>query len=238
MENDMTNDRDKIKEKVKKLFALSKSSNAHEAAAALEMAQKLMEQYGLDYRDTYHGEIREDEVTGNSGPHPPEYEVYLAHSIARAFGCRCAYGYIPTNYKTPKYGHTFVGIEHRVTIASFISEVLLRKLKQARKDYLKTLYRMKNRKNKICRADEFCSGWVCEVVSKLKAFTREPEEDQALERYLKHLNRGTNLTTIQRQAVKGHEYDDWKKGREAAVYVQIQQGVEGQERGARLLSVR
>jgi hypothetical protein len=32
-------DLDKIKDKIKKLFALSKSPNANEAAAALEMAQ-------------------------------------------------------------------------------------------------------------------------------------------------------------------------------------------------------
>ena len=43
----MKTDIDKIKAKIKKLFALSQSPNANGAAAALETAQKLMGEYGI-----------------------------------------------------------------------------------------------------------------------------------------------------------------------------------------------
>jgi hypothetical protein len=39
---------ERVKEKIKKLFALTKSSNANEASVALEMAQKLMAAYGIE----------------------------------------------------------------------------------------------------------------------------------------------------------------------------------------------
>jgi hypothetical protein len=45
------NDLDKIKIRIKKLIALSKSPNENEAMAALEKARRLMEEYGLNEKD-------------------------------------------------------------------------------------------------------------------------------------------------------------------------------------------
>jgi hypothetical protein len=155
---------DKIKNKIKKLFALSKSPNANEAAAALEMAQKLIAEYGIIVSADGEFEIIEEDVKGNSGQRPPRYEVYLAIKIAEAFGAKVAYGIVKDDpnqeslFNNYAYGHTFVGVEHRVKIAAFIADVLLRKLKKARRGYIKTLIRVRITKNKIARADEFCLG--------------------------------------------------------------------------------
>jgi hypothetical protein len=237
---------DKVKSKIKKLFALSKSPNANEAAIALEMAQKLMAEYGVKRNEVGEFEIAKENIDGNSGTHPPKYEIHLAGKIADAFGCRIAYGVVRRvpksfygNYYTdPKYGHIFVGLEHRVKIASFIADVLLRKLKKARNEYLKKLNRVRLRANKIKRADDFCLGWVHTVVSKLCEFTNTPDERAAIDDYVANLNWGDDLKTISRKAVKKSGINDFANGRRAAAGIQIQHGVEGRENGVHLLEAR
>jgi hypothetical protein len=239
-------DTNKIRDKIKKLFALSKSPNASEAALALEMAQKLMAEYGVKLNGVGEFEIAEERIEGNGGVHPPQYEVYLAGQIAEAFGCRIAYGiarYIPKSfyssqrfyYDDPKYGHIFVGLEHRVKIASFIADVLLRKLKKTRNEYMRKLNRVRLRANKIKRADDFCLGWVHTVVSKLHEFANTPDEQAAIDNYVANLNWGDDLKTISRKAVKNSGINDFANGRRAAADVQIQHGIEGRESGTRLL---
>ena len=168
---------DKIKAKIKKLFALSKSPNANEAAIALEMAQKLMIEHGIKRNDVGEFEVIEEDIRGNSGERPPKHESYLTSMIADAFGCRSAYGYQGHSENWHSYyGYTFVGLEHRVKIACFVAEVLLRKMKKARKEYMGQLNRVRNKTNKIKRADDFCLGWVWTVVNKLNQFTNTPDE--------------------------------------------------------------
>jgi hypothetical protein len=229
---------DKIKDKIKKLFALSKSPNANEAAAALEMAQKLMAEYGVKYAGSGEFEITEIEVKANGGEKPPRYEVYLMGVIAEAFGCQCAYGrcFLPDHLPDIKYSyhHTFIGLEHRVKIATFIADVLLRKLKNARSAYIKTLGKVRIRKNKISRADDFCLGWAVTVASKLHEFANTPDEQAAIDMYVANLGWGDELKTIKRKSVR-RDLNDFVKGRKAAADVQIQHGVEGKGAGALLL---
>jgi hypothetical protein len=235
------NETDKIREKIKKLFALSKSPNANEAAAALEMAQKMMKAYGIKRSEAGEFEVIEEEVKGNGGEKPPRYEVYLVGEIAKAFGCRNAYGWVKLpgtdkyGFFNHAFGYTFVGLEHRVKIAAFIAEVLLRKLKKARSEYIKKLTRVRLRGNKIKRADEFCFGWAVTVASKLHKFANTPDEKAAIDRYVAGLNWGDNLKSISRGMEKRSGINDFVNGRRAASGVEIQNGVEGQEAGARLL---
>jgi hypothetical protein len=234
---------EKIKKKIKKLLALSTSPNANEAALALEMAQKLMAEYGVKINESGEFEITEERIDGNGGTHPPQYEIYLVAEIATAFGCRIAYGvvrHLPKSlygnyYDDFKYGHVFVGLDHRVKIASFIADILLRKLKKSRKEYMKKLNRVRIRANKIKRADDFCLGWAFTVVSKLHEFTNTPDEQLAIDNYVADLDWGDDLKTISRKKVERSGINDFASGRRAAKDVQIRHGVEGEESGARLL---
>jgi hypothetical protein len=228
---------DKIKAKLKKLFALSRSSNANEAAIALEMAQKLMIEHGIKRNDVGEFEIVEEDIKGSGNERPPKYEVYLTSNIATAFCCKIAYGWVKSISENSwgYFGHTFVGLDYRVEIACFISDVLLRKLKRARADYLKTLTRVRSRTNKIKRADEFCFGWAYTVVTKLIQLTLSDKELTAIDNYVAGLCWGKNLKTISRGTVKGSDIDDFAKGRRAAADVQIQNGITGHESQARLI---
>ena len=230
------NETDKIKDKIKKLFALSKSSNPNEAAAALAMAQKLMEEHGLIKTDIPTLDVNEDEATRSSGNKPPAYEIHLAVSIAMAFGCR-----VMLNQKYDmddlvlRNTYKFIGIDYHPQIASFIAAVLFRKLKRARTDYLKTLYRVKSRNTKIRRGDEFSKGWVSIVTQKLKTFSGTPEEETAMEMYMKKYANNPTVSGINRKAIGRYGHQDWYQGRKAGSGVEIQHGIEGQNSGVRLI---
>jgi hypothetical protein len=237
----MITDINKIKTKLKKLLALSRSSNANEAALALEMAQKLMIEHGIKRNEVGEFEIIEENIKGNGNEKPPIYEFYLFSKIATAFGCQTAYGYQKGQkldsgyYPSGYYGHTFVGLEHRVQIACFIAEVLFKKLKKARNEYLKNLTKVRSKINKIKRADEFCLGWSCTVVNKLNLFMNTNEEQKAIDNYVVSLNWGNNLKTVSRGGIKKSETNDFLNGRRAGTSVEIQNGIEGQKNGACLL---
>jgi hypothetical protein len=227
---------DKIKNKIKKLFALSKSPNANEAAAALEMAQKLMDEYNLIKTEIPTLDVAENEAPRSSGNTPPQYEINLAVSIAEAFGCKVLLNK-KLDLKNLVYQNTykFIGVDYRPEVASYIAAVLFRKLRRARAEYLKSLSRVRLRIAKIKRGDDFSRGWVSTVTKKLKANSGTPEENMALEMYMKKYANLTTTGGIDRGSVKKYEYLDWHKGREAGEGVEIQHGVEGKKSGVRLL---
>jgi len=234
-------DIDKIKTKLKKLFALSRSSNANEAAIALEMAQKLMIEYNIKRNEVGEFEVVEENIKGSGNIKPPLYEGHLISNIATAFGCSTAYGYqrekksASCNYSFGYYGFTFIGLEHRVKIAIFITEVLFRKIKKARIEYLKKLTKVSSKKNKIKRADEFCLGWSFTVVDKLNLFTNTNDEQKSIDNYITNLKWGNDLKTISRGSIKKSSINDFLNGRIAGADIEIQSGIEKQENAVYLL---
>jgi hypothetical protein len=232
----MKDDINKIKSKIKKLFALSKSPNANEAATALEMAQKLMDEYGLIKSEIPTLDVNEDEAPRASGNTPPQYEINLAVSTAEAFGCKVLVDR-KLDMKELVYRNTykFIGIDYRPEVASYIAIVLFRKLHRARAEYLKTLYRIRSRATKIKRGDEFSRGWVSIIVQKLNVFSGTPEENMALEMYMKKYINLETKSGIDRGTVKKYEHLDWYKGRKAGEGVEVQYGVKSRESGVHLL---
>jgi hypothetical protein len=214
-------DIENIKRKIKKLFALSASSNPNEAAAALEKAQGLMREYSVTvgFADLVNFE-RVEVKTNSRGRSAPRYEARLMNAIAKAFGCRRAYGYTGGDgrYKV----HDFIGPEHRVQIASYIAEVLLRKLRRERAAYIKSLYRVRKRYAKISRADEFCDGWACAVTKKLVEAKITSEEEKALDKYEQSLGWTTGKGPIRRIS---KNKNDWIGGYISGDDVEIQGGV-------------
>jgi hypothetical protein len=73
---------EKIKERVRKLLALSKSDNENEALAALEKANRLMEAYGLTAPD-----IQFESVSVPSTKTYVPWRVILANAVSWLYGC-------------------------------------------------------------------------------------------------------------------------------------------------------
>lgn len=79
-------------DRVRKLLALSESSNANEAAAAAAAAQRLMEQHGidaamLDTEDEPDEPVAEHHI-GDEGKRVATWRNALAYALARANGCK------------------------------------------------------------------------------------------------------------------------------------------------------
>lgn len=213
------NEIDKIKGKIKKLLALSRSPNPHEAAAALKMAQKLIAEYKVDQCAINSLDIGEEAAPTARRENPPVYEGVLTSNIARAFGCGKLY-YIRESGCTWR----FIGLSHRAQVAAFIAQVLLRKLRAARAEYVKTLYRVRSRYRKTQRADDFCAAWVQAVTGKLPEFAGStPGEKREIERFIK-INHPVLTGANPLRRTLGNR-NDLLRGRRAGEGVTLQHGV-------------
>lgn len=89
-------EKEKVMSKVEKLFRLSKSSNPHESALALEKAKTILNNYNLVYfevEEKENGVKVEDVIIGNR---IAEYKKHLLNTIAKFYDCkmifRCSRG--------------------------------------------------------------------------------------------------------------------------------------------------
>ena len=223
------NDIDKIKAKIKKLLALSKSPYPNEAANALKMAQELMDKYEVEQTDINNIEIDEDITSTIVRRAPPKYECVLFAKISDAFGCKLIHH---CRYSSCVW--RFIGLQHRAQVAAYIGQVLIRKLKSARTQYIKSLYRVRSKYRKTQRADDFCFAWVCTVTDKLSSFAGVNEAEQkAIANYVNknHPDLG-NLNFTNRSFGNG---DDYLNGCRAGERVHLQHGVGVDPRSSLLL---
>lgn len=211
-------DKEKALDKIKKCLALSKSANKHEAAQALKQAQALMKQYGIDEIDVELSAIQETDGL-KCAQTLPQWQAYLAGVVCSCFGVRSYTDYKlnTRNLNTDAY-LKFYGVSPRNELAAYAYEVLLRQIKAARAEYIKTqLSRVRLAKNKTFRANEFCIGWVVAVKRKVDVFANSERETQLLEQW----GEKNGLTAGKTRASKGKSYADrergWVKGQDAAL---------------------
>lgn len=178
-------DKEQALERIKKCLRLSKSDNEHEAAQALKHAQALMRQFGISSLDIELAEVTEAGV--RAPVNTPRWHLSLFNICRRAFGVD---GYINTDYRYSGSGYSkkvhfqFFGIAPKPELARYAFEILLRQLKIARREYMKTeLQRVRLAKNKKYRADEFCEGWASAVMGKVENFAMSAEEKRKLLAY-------------------------------------------------------
>jgi hypothetical protein len=215
------NEIEKIKAKIKKLLALSQSPNPNEAAIALEMAQKLMVEYNVAQFDINNIDIIEESTPTTNRKNPPLYEVLLVKKIQDAFGCDSLYV-----TKRNNCFWRFIGLRHRAEIAAYICQILIRKLKSARVEYIKTLYRVRSKYRKTQRADDFCFSWVYTVTKKLPKFAgiNENEKNTIADYVNKCITTTEEIKAINRSL---GNTEDYLNGRRAAEGVQLQHSLTG-----------
>lgn len=160
----MTTDTQAILEKIKKLLALSKSPNEHEAALALQKAQVLMERYSITEEAIQTIDIGEADTPATVKRSPARWEMGLVRTIRRAFGCD-SFLDCDTNSAT----WVFIGSGPAPEIAAYVFQTLCRQVVKARKDYLATLKRCKP-KTKTERGNIFCEAWVSSVDRRIVNF--------------------------------------------------------------------
>jgi hypothetical protein len=87
-----SSEQEKVIEQVRKLLALSKSSNEHEAALALAKAEDLLEKYRLDMTSVEMMTGQKEEIIEDSDPlfdteRITQWESKLSNGIAYLYGC-------------------------------------------------------------------------------------------------------------------------------------------------------
>ena len=207
-------DKSSALEKIKKCLALSRSANEHEAAQALKHAQALMAKYGLTGWDIELAEVSEQ--YGKAPKSAPSWHWRLVHLCGSAFGC-------DRWHAADRSGGRFVfcGINGRPELAAYAYEVLLRQLKTARREYIKTaLTRVQIVRNKTARADLFCAGWVSKVADTVQAFAQTKAETELLERY--RTGKYGEFGKAKTRDVKGRtDVSDYWAGQDAAAGVRL-----------------
>lgn len=168
----MPQNNEKLLEKLKKLLALAKSDNPHEAALALQRAQKLMQAYNITQADLALSDIDESvsHYWAAGSVNPPRYMLGLLDIIQVAFGVKSI---IHSGFK-PSVG--FYGNKDRVELASYTWEVLARQLIMARKNYIRQQNKRIKNTTKTSRGDKFAEGWVLAVRSEVHLFAMSREE--------------------------------------------------------------
>lgn len=219
-------DKGKAIDKILKCLALSKSSNEHEAAAALRQARALMEKYGLEDADLLAAKASQQSQRSGARTKPVLWETHLAHKIADTFGCRLIFS---QGFKASQW--LFVGCGSTPEIATYAFKVLMRQAKAARSTYVKEKLSRCKAKTKVARADLFCVGWVQTATAALEKFIPEREAETAIRAYVEtHFPSLGDLKPRDRHEGKRlneRAWDDISAGSKAGKGAQLHHGVNG-----------
>lgn len=188
---DQAIDRDRILDKIKKCMRLGKSSEAHEAAAALRQAQKLMAAYNVTQEELLGLEVTSAQVVT---PEPykkkiPLYMNMIINICNRAFDCDALieFAYRGRNLRLCV---RYFGINGKEQLAAYAHEVIWRQMSESWK-----MYQAENPEtwNERGARQGFWIGWLQEVRSKVMAFAGNTEEKEMLAKAMVAYNGGKEL---------------------------------------------
>lgn len=193
--------KNRMMDRLKKLLALSRSANEHEAAAAMSKAQELMRELAISEDDlelTDYAAIEADAFLVRPGFKIPVYVSMLRALITKAFGCTGVW-----DEQRIKYKLTWLGQKSKADVSAYSWEVLARLLKTKRTQYKFTaLLGAHTPGKREALADTYCEGWVAGVSNNIIAEHLSDKEQRLLSLFLKQKfphtedmkKRGTGLT--------------------------------------------
>lgn len=224
------NSNERYLNKIKKLLNKARNnSSAAEAATALRMAQKLMQEHGLNESDVALSDITECKThkTPSNAARPPQYMLSLIYVISKAFGVR---HYLSWNriFKVRR-SVVFYGIEERPQIACYAFEVLSRQLSKGRTEYRNSLHKNTKPSKRTDLADTWSEAWVNGVWQTITEFATTEHEDKKMDTFLARLKEKHNFTDVSGRESHQHMQPDKaaNDGYRAGKKVRLAQGVSG-----------
>lgn len=215
--------------RIRKCLALGRSANEHEAAAALSKARALMDAHGLTDSDVALSEVWEASVKGSGAQRPSAWEEVLCMTVRRMVGVDVVLG---SDLK-----RIYIGVGAAPAIATYAFAVLFRKLKAARRDYIRSHLKCCSVARKRQRADAFCEAWAVSVHRQVAALMPKSAPNDLVGQYI--ARRFGSLSTIDPRAAstKGRstERDRWN-GMDAGRDVELNAGVGTSSGSQRLLA--
>lgn len=226
-------DKSKILDKIKKCLALSKSSNQHEAQAALRQAQKLMEAHNISEGALLASSVGRSLVKARAKARPAEWEAALTFMVGKCFGCN---SYL---VDTPYGGYwSFIGVKPANEIAEYTLEVLMRQILKERKLFMDSIHGNNSRAKKTERADLFCIGWIRSVRSAVEYLVRTEEQEAAIKAYMSdNVKVGAEVETTNRskgKSLSSKDYGAYVAGSEKGKDVRLHHGVDGKQEQLRI----
>lgn len=169
-----------ILRKIKRCSELSQSSNENEAAIALKQMKRLMEQHNISESHILASEVSKKSSKLNVTKRPANWVLALHQVIGQAMDCEC---FVREGRPNVPMQISYLGVGASPEIANYAFEVLYRKLKTERDNFIKTKLSRFKRSNKTKLADAFCGGWVWNVYSKVKNLNPNEEAKQKINAY-------------------------------------------------------
>jgi len=204
-------------DKIKKCFALAKSSNAHEADAAMRQAQKLMDKFKFELGDVHASRAEEFTLkVGKGKSMPARWVRMLAATVAKAFGCINLYGYGRSGQTL-----TFIGDTGTAEMAAYAYEVLARQLTDSRRNYLSGL-QFASPSNKRRAGDLYAESWITSVARRVEEFAGVSEEvERAISAYMSKHHPDVPVGNMKRRKVSPQEYGAYQQGLEDGAGVSL-----------------
>ncbi len=198
---------EQILRKIKRCMDLSSSSNEHEAAMAIKQMKMLMLKHGFNEKHVLAADVCEN-VHELKVQKPAQWVLHLHSSIGQALDCAS----VVRHLKHFNSDLVFIGVDSGPEIANYAFEVLFRKLKQNRSEYIENNLSRFKRTNKTKLADAYCSGWVRNVYSKVMNLNPNLEIKEQVDAY-----KETKLENFNPdKTYKGFERFDYADGRAMA----------------------
>lgn len=224
------NNKERYLQKIKKLLNKARNnSSAEEAATALRMAQKMMQEHGLSESDVSLSEVTECETQKmpSSAKKPPKYMMYLLHVVCKAFGVRHYFRW--RGITKPRRAVVFYGAEERPQIASYAFEVLSRQLTKGRNEYRNSLHKNTKSSKKIDLADTWCEAWVNGVWQAVSDFATTEHEEMQMDAFRERLKENNNVGSVTVRESHQHKQSDQAayEGYQAGKKVSLAHGVDG-----------
>lgn len=169
--------RERIIRKIQRCLDLSKSSNEHEAAAALRQAKKLMQLHRLTETDVQLSAVGKA-FSGKAKARLSRWERHLGTTVARAFNCECILWYDDAPRHRQKIRVLLIGMSPAQEIAKYAYDTLRTKAATARRQYIKNLKAAHQNKGATheTRGNHFAEAWVGQVYRKLIAIAPAAED--------------------------------------------------------------
>lgn len=170
----------KIIDQIKKLFALSKSSNENEAALAFQKAQEIMFKHNIDQTDLVKDQIEDIiEIDFEMAKRFTVPHETLAYWVGKAFMVR------PIKIRGLHTKMRFIGTKSDVSVGSYVYSFIINLSEEKAKDYIEILKRKdpsKDWRGKSPKVkQDYCFGFISAVVDKLKKIKEEREKSKPYE---------------------------------------------------------
>lgn len=159
--------------KIKKLLALSKSSNPNESRNAMLMAQKLMMKHKIAMKEVEdHEDIKIGAETTSIRFRVAKWKSHLGRVIANNFGTRMYY----PNCCAGSKGIAFFGKEEDVTISVIMMEYAVKCIESSSKKYINELKKDKRRKHFAGIKTDYALGFVQGLQERFEEQVKANEE--------------------------------------------------------------